>query len=313
MREGAAQDAAGSALSRAIALRRRRLHTESEATMSENMGVGNQNGDENSPGEQEGLIGDNIEDVQDEISDDSSDYDEEGDGSQGDDDDDYQDKTADIGESHNHVSFSVPISIRERRHSQGDQRSPPTKRPRNVNLEAIDVSLALEGISGNAGLGYRMQMTGGRNTHTDIKEATFMGINIVLSGSDDGFMLVHCEQTGRLLARLHGDDDIVNCVQAAPGGAHGGLVACSGIDDTVKLFNCSGQYDPLDDSLTGEQLEALMWRSHDSTCQYTERHDLLSSLHDGDTMTAEDLQRYARALQAGAGGGGEDRPDCRVT
>jgi WD40 repeat protein len=102
-----------------------------------------------------------------------------------------------------------------------------------------------------------------------------MGADVVLSGSDDGFMLVHCERTGRLLARLRGDDDIVNCVQSAPGGARGGLVACSGIDNTIKVFTCSAQVDPSNIALHGSSLDTVVNQSYDATCRFMRRHDFL--------------------------------------
>lgn len=97
-------------------------------------------------------------------------------------------------------------------------------------------------------LGFSRRFVGHRNVMTDIKEASFYGVQnqCVLGGSDDGHLYVWCALTGRILARLRADDDIVNCVQAAPQSWGSGLVATSGIDLDVKLWTPHG-----DDETTG--------------------------------------------------------------
>ncbi|KAK9836189.1 hypothetical protein WJX81_007802 [Elliptochloris bilobata] len=73
------------------------------------------------------------------------------------------------------------------------------------------------------------------NVQTDIKEATFLGgDSLVAVGSDDGCVWIYAAETGRPVAALAADQDVVNAVQAHP---HLPVLATSGIESTVKLWS----------------------------------------------------------------------------
>ena len=82
---------------------------------------------------------------------------------------------------------------------------------------------------------YRSRFCGHCNTHTDIKEASFLGERgeYVAAGSDDGNVFIWEKVTGNLVRVLRGDDSIVNCVQWHPQMA---MLATSGIESVVRLW-----------------------------------------------------------------------------
>lgn len=75
---------------------------------------------------------------------------------------------------------------------------------------------------------------GHTSKQTDIKEARFYGAQnqVILSGSDDGRVHMWAAKTGELLARVPGDDQIVNCVLPHPTRS---MIINSGIDNTIKV------------------------------------------------------------------------------
>eukprot|EP00958_Prasinococcus_capsulatus_P030485 scaffold8141_cov430-Prasinococcus_capsulatus_cf.AAC.2 len=82
---------------------------------------------------------------------------------------------------------------------------------------------------------YTRSFTGHQNLRT-VKDVSFLGPlgDCVASGSDDGHWFLWDKKTGRLLARLEGDQHVVNCVQSCPTLP---LIASCGIDNTVKLWS----------------------------------------------------------------------------
>ncbi|KJE97386.1 hypothetical protein CAOG_07256 [Capsaspora owczarzaki ATCC 30864] len=82
---------------------------------------------------------------------------------------------------------------------------------------------------------YAERFVGSINCQTDIKEANFFGENdeYIVAGSDDGNIYVWERRTGNLALVLHGDRQIVNCVQPHPTEC---LLATSGIEDSVALW-----------------------------------------------------------------------------
>jgi len=56
----------------------------------------------------------------------------------------------------------------------------------------------------------------------------------VISGSDCGNIFIWDKTTRRLVNVMHGDEDVVNCVQGHP---YHCLLATSGIEDDVKLWS----------------------------------------------------------------------------
>lgn len=88
---------------------------------------------------------------------------------------------------------------------------------------------------------YTARFCGHCNTHTDIKEASFIGERgeYVAAGSDDGNIFIWEKATGNLVRVLKGDDSIVNCIQWHPNVP---FVATSGIENVVRLWEpkCPG-------------------------------------------------------------------------
>lgn len=77
------------------------------------------------------------------------------------------------------------------------------------------------------------------STLTDIKEARFYGnqSQVVLSGSDDGYVYMWATKTGELLRRVPGDEQIVNCVLPHP---RHSMIISSGIDNDIKVMTPQG-------------------------------------------------------------------------
>ncbi|KAJ3077024.1 hypothetical protein HDU98_009425 [Podochytrium sp. JEL0797] len=78
--------------------------------------------------------------------------------------------------------------------------------------------------------------TGHRNRQTMIKEAYFYGPHseCIMSGSDDGTLLVWEKATGKLINKVKSDRNVVNCV--CPNPTQDGLLCVSGIDHDVKVL-----------------------------------------------------------------------------
>ena len=73
------------------------------------------------------------------------------------------------------------------------------------------------------------------NTHTDIKEASFIGERgeYIGAGSDDGNVFLWDKRSGNLVKILTADESIANCVQWNPRGCS---LATSGIEHVVKIW-----------------------------------------------------------------------------
>lgn len=70
-----------------------------------------------------------------------------------------------------------------------------------------------------------------------MKGVSFFGLDdeFVASGSDCGHLFVWSKRDGRLRRMLHGDSNVLNCVEPHP---HQPLtIATSGIDDDIKIWN----------------------------------------------------------------------------
>ncbi|ETI20284.1 hypothetical protein G647_08318 [Cladophialophora carrionii CBS 160.54] len=76
------------------------------------------------------------------------------------------------------------------------------------------------------------------NTRT-VKDVNYYGLNdeYVVSGSDDGHFFIWDRKTSEILNILEGDGEVVNVVQGHP---YEPMIACSGIDSTVKIFGAGG-------------------------------------------------------------------------
>lgn len=93
-----------------------------------------------------------------------------------------------------------------------------------------------------------MRFTGHASVQT-IKGVGFWGPNseFVVSGSDDANFYIWDTETAKLLNILQGHDDVVNCVVGHP---RNPIVASSGIDDIIKLWEPSGPT-PSDQEMEG--------------------------------------------------------------
>ncbi|EXJ83204.1 hypothetical protein A1O1_06823 [Capronia coronata CBS 617.96] len=72
-----------------------------------------------------------------------------------------------------------------------------------------------------------------------VKDVNYYGLNdeYVVSGSDDGHFFIWDRKTTRILNILEGDGEVVNVVQGHP---YEPMIACSGIDSTIKIFGPGG-------------------------------------------------------------------------
>ncbi|KAJ3240924.1 hypothetical protein HDU81_002427 [Chytriomyces hyalinus] len=77
---------------------------------------------------------------------------------------------------------------------------------------------------------------GHRNRQTMIKEAYFYGprSECVMSGSDDGTVVIWDKATGKMINRVKADKSVVNCI--APNPRNNSMLCCSGIDNNIKVL-----------------------------------------------------------------------------
>eukprot|EP00963_Diacronema_lutheri_P007196 scaffold630_cov350-Pavlova_lutheri.AAC.7 len=90
------------------------------------------------------------------------------------------------------------------------------------------------------------------NVQTDIKEASFLGLSdhFVACGSDDGHAYLYEAGSGKCIAALQADEDVVNCVQAHPSDP---VLATSGIESVVRIWSPAGR----DESRTSQSESVL--------------------------------------------------------
>lgn len=69
-----------------------------------------------------------------------------------------------------------------------------------------------------------------------VKDVNFYGLNdeYVVSGSDSGHLFIWDKKSGQCVNILEGDGEVVNVIQGHP---YEPLIACSGIDSTIKIFS----------------------------------------------------------------------------
>lgn len=77
------------------------------------------------------------------------------------------------------------------------------------------------------------------NTRT-VKDVNYYGLNdeYVVSGSDDGHFFIWDRKTTKVVNILEGDGEVVNVIQGHP---YEPMIACSGIDSTIKIFGVAGE------------------------------------------------------------------------
>ena len=81
---------------------------------------------------------------------------------------------------------------------------------------------------------------GHRNCRTSLKQATFWGDDYIMSGSDDGRIIIWEKETAKLMMAFPADERVVNCLAPNP---HHYVLASSGIDYDVKLWSTQGLLD----------------------------------------------------------------------
>uniref|UniRef100_A0A6B2FX51 DDB1-and CUL4-associated factor 6 (Trinotate prediction) n=1 Tax=Myxobolus squamalis TaxID=59785 RepID=A0A6B2FX51_MYXSQ len=67
-----------------------------------------------------------------------------------------------------------------------------------------------------------------------LKEAIFWGKNYLVAGSDCGHVFIWNRETDKVVQLLSGDTHIVNSLDHHP---ELPILACSGIDNTIKIFS----------------------------------------------------------------------------
>ncbi|KAK5101859.1 hypothetical protein LTS08_004318 [Lithohypha guttulata] len=72
-----------------------------------------------------------------------------------------------------------------------------------------------------------------------VKDVNYYGLDdeFVVSGSDDGHFFIWDRKTTEVVSVFEGDGDVVNVVQGHP---YEPMIACSGIDSTIKIFGPGG-------------------------------------------------------------------------
>lgn len=72
-----------------------------------------------------------------------------------------------------------------------------------------------------------------------VKDVNYYGLDdeYVVSGSDDGHFFIWDAKTMEIVNILEGDGEVVNVIQGHP---YEPMIACSGIDSTIKIFGPSG-------------------------------------------------------------------------
>eukprot|EP01127_Copromyxa_protea_P003905 TRINITY_DN1366_c0_g1_i2.p2 TRINITY_DN1366_c0_g1~~TRINITY_DN1366_c0_g1_i2.p2 ORF type:complete len:157 (+),score=41.82 TRINITY_DN1366_c0_g1_i2:1464-1934(+) len=87
---------------------------------------------------------------------------------------------------------------------------------------------------------YKNKFTGHYSSNT-IKGVAFYGPNseYVMSGSDDACIYIWERKTAKLLRILQGHESIVNCIVGNP---HQPMIASSGIDKVIKLWENTGDF-----------------------------------------------------------------------
>jgi len=97
----------------------------------------------------------------------------------------------------------------------------------------------------------------GPNVMTEIKQACFLGPEneYIAAGTDDGTLCIACADSGRLMTSLPGDAQILNCIEPNP--QYPWLIATSGIAQTIKLWEPTGEGESLDEDCLEGCLSSL--------------------------------------------------------
>eukprot|EP00884_Botryococcus_braunii_P005318 jgi/Botrbrau1/14788/Bobra.105_1s0003.2 len=152
------------------------------------------------------------------------------------------------------------------------------------------------------------RFSGHRNSRT-VKGVNFMGPrdDFVVTGSDCGNIFIWCKTSGRLLRVMHGDNDVVNCLEPHPDTL---LLATSGIEDDVKLWAPTSEFP----RVPGPEVERLMADNrHESEMQQQEHehsfHRFIDQLHRSASHARARAFLNRRGDARGGSAGGPVAPD----
>lgn len=128
------------------------------------------------------------------------------------------------------------------------------------------------------------------NTRT-VKDVNYYGLDdeYVVSGSDDGHFFIWDRKTGQVLNILEGDGEVVNVVQGHP---YEPMIACSGIDSTVKIFAPADSNRERYDAIKGTSIANPGGSVHSSLHfggRARRTHDDEGGLEDENTNTSGDI------------------------
>ena len=100
------------------------------------------------------------------------------------------------------------------------------------------------------------------NTRT-VKDVNYYGPNdeFVVSGSDDGHFFIWDRKTSKIVNILDGDGEVVNVIQGHP---YEPMIACSGIDSTIKIFGPGGESRERDHAARGVDIANPSGGTHSS-------------------------------------------------
>lgn len=130
-----------------------------------------------------------------------------------------------------------------------------------------------------------------------IKDVNYYGLDdeYVVSGSDDGHFFIWDRKTMEIVNILEGDGETVNVVQGHP---YEPMIACSGIDSTVKIFGIGGESRERENAKRGVDIANPGGTTH-SSLRFGRRRPSRRMRH-GDDDDADEIDEdenvYARGL-----------------
>jgi len=160
---------------------------------------------------------------------------------------------------------------------------------------------------------YECTYSGHANIRT-VKEVNFMGqqSEYVISGSDCGHIFIWDRETACLINVTRGDQHVVNCLSPHP--IHHGVLASSGIDYNVKLFEIGVLDDSNDDPKTSLLRNNMAYRclvmgGHDDELEELLRNNQrrLTRGHDSIRLPASIALNLQRILREDTTGNEEER------
>ena len=118
---------------------------------------------------------------------------------------------------------------------EDDDNAPMTVHPLFRSRVAFGRSQQRASVNSNVPYSSHTRVYKGHCNTRTVKDVNFYGLDdeYVVSGSDDGHFFLWDRKTTQIVNILEGDGEVVNVVQGHP---YEPMIACSGIDSTVKIF-----------------------------------------------------------------------------